>query len=122
MIPENRHYTVRFIDIENASVSVESGGNVIDCKVYANPLRIELPVLPLDNDIKIMISDPVVTKNPDIRHFATELLSRLEGGNVRKAIKNRKLHKAKTEKKFRKKLKRARFPKQVRKAAFELYE
>lgn len=122
LIPENRHYTVRFIDIENASVSVESGGNVIDCKVYANPLRIELPVLPLDSDIKIMISDPVVTKNPDIRHFATELLSRLEGGNVRKAIKNRKLHKAKTEKKFRKKLKRARFPKQVRKAAFELYE
>ncbi len=87
-----------------------------------NPLRVELPNLPYDEDIRISVTQPVIAKNPDIRQHAAELLSRIEGNNTIKAIKNRKLKKAKTEKKFRKKVKKVRFPRQVRKAILELYE
>lgn len=122
ILPGGRKYSVKFIDINEGKVSVEAGGNAIQCKVHMNPLRVELPNLPYDEDIRISVTQPVIAKNPDIRQHAAELLSRIEGNNTIKAIKNRKLKKAKTEKKFRKKVKKVRFPRQVRKAILELYE
>ena len=91
ILPGGRKYSVKFIDINEGKVSVEAGGNAIQCKVHMNPLRVELPNLPYDEDIRISVTQPVIAKNPDIRQHAAELLSRIEGNNTIKAIKNRKL-------------------------------
>ncbi len=94
LIPKKRSYLLNFIDISDSEdVCAIIDGKSADCEVFRNKntLCVKINNIPVKSKIEIILTNIKSKENPSKQKLMTQLFSKMQGNNDKKAAKFTKL-------------------------------
>ena len=114
-----RNFRLCFKDVVSASCAVMINDEEVYCGRIEKDVPIQLSGIKAHDKVLVRLNDIEYKKNPPLKEYAVEILSKLQGSNIPKQIKYRAVENSAD---FAKAIRRSRFPSQAKRAALEIEE
>jgi len=120
LLPEQRKYNFIFKDIVKANVTVKVNGEILKQEVLEDEIKVSLDNLSYQDNVEIELNHYEVLKNPNYKEYLVELLTKVQGNNLKKIISFNTLRHWDEPNLFIKSIALSGFPKQISDAIEEI--